>query len=110
MEKINIEEMPLEDSKSHPGVLKKRTLLKDKGSLVSSSEAYLGPGKKVDAHEHEDMEEMFYILEGSGIARVGSEEEAIKKGDVIFIPINNPHALENTGNDVLRFITIGLRV
>lgn len=110
MNKENIENLPLEDSKSHPGALTKKALIKNKGNLISISEAYMNPGKKVDAHEHKDMEESFYILEGNGIIRVDEEEEILKKGDVIFIPINHPHAIENTGKDVLKFITVGVKV
>jgi len=55
-------------------------------------------------HSHEP-EQMYYILEGSGIMTVDNEEQEIVKGDCIFIPSNSKHGLKNTGDTVLKYLS-----
>ncbi len=111
MRKKNTNEILLEDS--HGGILKKRVLVRKnevQSNLIFMNEAYLDPGKKLEAHKHLDMEEIFYILEGSGILTVGDENENINNGDVIVVPLNHPHCIENTGRNTIKFLTIAIKV
>ena len=60
-------------------------------------------------HNHRINEEMFFILEGSGEVRIGSETFPIKKGDVIAHPPGGPetaHQIVNTSNAELKYLAI----
>jgi mannose-6-phosphate isomerase-like protein (cupin superfamily) len=62
------------------------------------------PGGVQPPHAH-DPEQMYYILEGTGMITVGSEREPVGSGDCIGFPSNTIHGLENTGATVLRYLS-----
>jgi mannose-6-phosphate isomerase-like protein (cupin superfamily) len=62
------------------------------------------PGGIQKPHAH-DPEQMYYILEGSGMMTVGSEREPVGPGDCIAFPSRTVHGLENTGGTVLRYLS-----
>jgi quercetin dioxygenase-like cupin family protein len=64
------------------------------------------PGGIIPLHTHPEKHETF-ILEGEA-KLLGSEGDAVaKKGDVVFVPPNQPHGYENThGSKVFRSIDV----
>lgn len=58
----------------------------------------LRPGAKHDIHRHPNAEEWEYIISGSAIKHVGSESLQLKAGDVVFVPKNVYHGLENASD------------
>ncbi len=66
----------------------------------------LEPGKSIPPHYHPDFEEIYYVLSGYGIMTIGDDQKEISRGDVVYIPAVSAHALVNTGNVALRFITV----
>lgn len=68
------------------------------------------PGIAVETHEHEDVEEVYYVIQGQGKMRIGDEEKLVSEGDAIYLPPQKPHTLMNIGTHPLRFICIGARV
>jgi mannose-6-phosphate isomerase-like protein (cupin superfamily) len=64
------------------------------------------PGGVQHIHSHEP-EQMYYILEGSGIMTVDAEDRPVQAGDCIFFPSFAKHGLENTGGTVLRYLSAG---
>ena len=65
--------------------------------LCSLAEETLPPGASVGRHHHVLTEEVYYIVEGSGLMTVGAETSAVGAGDAVFIPRGHAHTLENTG-------------
>jgi mannose-6-phosphate isomerase-like protein (cupin superfamily) len=63
--------------------------------------ASLPPGGALREHRHE-QEEVYLVLEGSGMVRVGDEEFPVEAGSAIFIPGGTLHSCENTGASELR--------
>ena len=63
--------------------------------------ARLPPGGALHEHRHV-QEEVYLVLEGSGLVRVGDEEVAVGAGSAVFIPGDAPHSCENTGASDLR--------
>src|SRR4051812_40380908 len=65
------------------------------------------PGKRVfPFHNHRVNEEMFFVLEGEGEVRIGSETYPIHKGDIIACPpgdASTAHQISNTGSEELRY-------
>jgi uncharacterized cupin superfamily protein len=74
----------------------------------------LPPGKRAwPFHCHYVNEEMFLILEGSGIVRVGDREYPIRKGDVIAAPAggrDTAHQIVNTSNEELRYLSVSTMI
>jgi mannose-6-phosphate isomerase-like protein (cupin superfamily) len=64
----------------------------------------MAPGGVQKVHNHEP-EQMYYILEGSGIMTVDDEREQVKAGDCIHFPSFANHGLENTGGTILRYLS-----
>jgi quercetin dioxygenase-like cupin family protein len=63
--------------------------------------ANLPPGGVLHEHRHE-QEEVYLVLEGSGLAKVGDEEIAVEAGSAVFVPGDALHSCENTGTSDLR--------
>jgi uncharacterized cupin superfamily protein len=72
------------------------------------------PGKRAfPLHNHRVNEEMFFILEGTGEARIGDEVFAVKPGDIVACPPGGPeraHQLTNTGLVELRYLAVSTKV
>ena len=58
------------------------------------------PGKRsCPFHSHRAEEEMFFIVEGEGLLRYGSETRKIRAGDVICCPVGGPETAHQIVND-----------
>jgi quercetin dioxygenase-like cupin family protein len=55
----------------------------------------LKPGSKHDIHRHPNAEEWEYVVSGSAVKHVGDETVRLEAGDVVFVPANVFHGLEN---------------
>lgn len=70
----------------------------------------IAPGKRAfPRHNHRVNEEMFFVLEGSGEARIGDETFPVRAGDVIACPPGGPetaHQLSNTGTAELKVLAV----
>ena len=72
----------------------------------SLAEETLPPGKTVTPHHHEVLEEIYYILSGSGVMTIGEESREVSAGDAIYIPKHNVHTLTNTGADEMKLLLV----
>jgi mannose-6-phosphate isomerase-like protein (cupin superfamily) len=72
----------------------------------SLAEEILPPGASVGRHHHVWTEEVYYILEGSGVMTVGDETRAVGAGDAVFIPSGQAHTLENTGPSPMTLLLV----
>lgn len=43
-------------------------------------------GRKSNPHSHETEEQLYYILKGRGVVRVGDERTEVKEGDTVYLP------------------------
>jgi len=71
----------------------------------------LPPGKRAfPMHSHRVNEEMFFVLEGTGEIRIGSERHPIRQGDMIACPAGGPetaHQIINSSqSDELRYLAV----
>ena len=69
----------------------------------------LEPGKRAwPYHAHHVIEEMFYILSGSGTLRHAGEEYPLRAGDFIASPADpdQPHQIINTSGEQLVYIAL----
>ena len=57
---------------------------------------YFPPGSHHEIHRHEHAEEVEYLIQGQGVARVGEDDVAMGVGDAVFVPRNDYHGFRNT--------------
>ncbi len=69
----------------------------------------VGPGKTAwPRHAHLGNEEAIYILEGSGVLRVGDETKSVVAGDFVSFPRGKAHAhqLVNDSDSTLAYLCV----
>ncbi len=68
----------------------------------------LAPGEAPPLHQHDDMEQVFYVIEGRGRLQIGGESEGllVGPGDVVRIPVARPHRIHCLGATTLRYLAI----
>jgi mannose-6-phosphate isomerase-like protein (cupin superfamily) len=72
----------------------------------SVAEALLGPGQGTRAHRHRMSQEVYYILEGGGVMRLGEDTFNVAPGDAILIPPGRTHSVNNNCAGVLRILCV----
>jgi mannose-6-phosphate isomerase-like protein (cupin superfamily) len=72
----------------------------------SLAEEILPVGAAVGKHFHKETEEIYYIIEGSGLMTVGDETREVSAGDAVFIPRNHTHTLKNTGTEPMKILLV----
>jgi len=69
----------------------------------------LEPGEAPPLHRHPDTEQVFYILEGEAELRIGpgaAERYRVNPGDVVCIPPDTWHMIDNDGRVPVRYLSI----
>jgi mannose-6-phosphate isomerase-like protein (cupin superfamily) len=100
----NIESVPAFETKDGSEI---RELLAHRNSAIrnqSLAEARLPPGASTTPHFHPLAEEIYYILEGTGLMKIGTQRQSVHLGDAIAIPPGQVHQITNTGQSVLKFL------
>ena len=69
------------------------------GQIQMINWAKLPKGKSFKAHFHQDMQEIFIILDGSATITISDESETIYKGDLVIIPIKATHTMTAKDQD-----------
>jgi len=62
------------------------------------------PGGMAEAHIHEEMEQVFIVLGGEGLFKVGSEKQKLGKDTIIFVPSGQTHEIHSVGDSPLRLL------
>jgi mannose-6-phosphate isomerase-like protein (cupin superfamily) len=62
------------------------------------------PGARQTNHSH-DPEQVYVVLAGHGKMTVGDDQQSVTAGDLIHIPANTAHSIENTGETVLEYVS-----
>ena len=73
----------------------------------------LPPSTSTGPHLHREVAEFYYVMGGHGAVMVaveksGPEVASIRTGDAIPIQLNEVHSVENTGNEPLEFLIVGV--
>ena len=72
----------------------------------SLAEESLPPGATITMHHHQVLEEIYFILEGSGVMTIGEEQREVGAGDAVYIPKKSRHSLTNTGTSPIRLLLV----
>ena len=59
------------------------------------------PGQEHAAHTHSGQDKLYFVLEGSGVVRVGEDTVLLNAGDAAFAPSGTVHSIQNPGPDRL---------
>lgn len=70
----------------------------------------LPPGTSVGRHRHVGVEEVYYVMNGSGEAQVDQETAIIQYGDAVPVHPSEVHTFRNNGSQDLEFMIIGIAV
>jgi len=94
-----------------PGVLKK--VLVQAGELIEGrvqmiNWALLPSGRSFQAHYHEDMQELFILIQGSATIDIEGDCAELNTGDAVFIPVAAVHTMHNTTDRDAAYIAIGI--
>jgi mannose-6-phosphate isomerase-like protein (cupin superfamily) len=74
--------------------------------LWGAAIASVRPGETTTPDQH-DESETFVIICGRGAMHIGAEREILETGDVVYIPKNEPHRIQNLSDTApLVFISI----
>src|SRR5258706_9016433 len=61
----------------------------------------LPKGAGIPVHQHTAMDELLYVLEGSGSGQLGEARTPLEKGSAIYIPKGAWHGVQNPDADLL---------
>jgi mannose-6-phosphate isomerase-like protein (cupin superfamily) len=81
-------------------------------SEAETSEVFivvLDPGEAPPVHVHHDTEQIFYMIQGTGVLRIGEDASLkfrVNLGDVIRIPLNTFHSLVCDGKEPIVYLSI----
>ena len=62
----------------------------------------IAPGGAIPAHSHPEYDEILFVHEGEGFARLGSQERSVTAGTTIYIPPKTRVSVKNTGRRNLK--------
>ena len=94
-----------------PGVWKKVLFQRadlQAGSVQMVNWAKLPGGRSFAAHYHEDMQEIFIILQGAVQLSVGGETAVLQAGDSVRIDPREVHRMDNDGDEDVEYLAIGI--
>ncbi len=93
----------------------RRQLILSKADFISSqmeamTKGFLSPKGVFDWHSHKDIDEFFLVTKGSGVIEFDDGAKInYSKDDLIYIPANIKHRIENTGKLENEFFFIRLK-
>ena len=59
------------------------------------------PGQQNAAHTHDSQDKLYYVLQGSGLVRIGEEAATLHAGDAALAPAGVVHSILNSGAEKL---------
>ena len=107
---INIDELEYEDDGENAAGKHARFAPSIGAKQLGYSIAICPPGKSTcPFHNHRRNEEMFLILEGTGLLRFGKDEYALRPNDIIACPAGDQsvaHEIINNGDVDLKYLAM----
>ncbi|AEV68877.1 cupin domain-containing protein [Acetivibrio clariflavus] len=77
-----------------------------KGKARLCAKITINPGCSIGLHQHDNEEEIFYVVKGKGTVDDNGTLSEVKAGDAILTGNGASHAVENTGDEPLEMIAI----
>jgi len=67
---------------------------------------FVNPGHRLSYQYHHNRNEIWAIVKGKGKATLNDDDRLVKEGNVILIPANSKHRIENNSKEELIFIEV----
>lgn len=64
----------------------------------------VAPGSRQRLHDH-DSEQVYVLVAGRGLMRVGAEEREVAAGDLVRVPSGAAHGIRNVSGEVLTYVS-----
>ena len=99
------------ENPNDPGCLKKVMASKDDllvGRVMMVNWSKLPQGKSFQSHYHEDMQEVFVMIDGTVAMDVDGETFELAGGDSILIDPREIHRMTNTGETDVTYLVFGI--
>lgn len=92
-----------DEEASHNAHIKKKVMLKagDLPHVTGFSQARFPSGEIASSHQHDDMFEVFYVEQGTGVIRVDEQEVILEPGVCVSVSPGEHHEIENTSKEEL---------
>jgi mannose-6-phosphate isomerase-like protein (cupin superfamily) len=74
------------------------------GDKLAATWVDVAPGGRQIPHDHPEVQ-LYIIVAGGGRMRIGDEAKDVTAGELIHVPSGVKHGIENTGADVLSYVT-----
>ena len=92
-----------------------RPLFDQRNDALRSSTSYLWyttieAGQANAAHVHEDIEKIYYILDGSAHIVCGEDAADVSPGEAFFLPAEVEHSITNSGDTQLRMLVYASKI
>lgn len=68
------------------------------------------PGITLEPHAHKRHEQIYFIIEGTGIVSVGGEKRRVNSGDAIYLPPDISHSFVNDSDKPCAMICVGANI
>lgn len=105
---IDPQTLPTYSPQQHEGTVNRRLVGRETGA--AHVEVVLGvvqPGGKAEMHQHDDLEQVIYVLEGRAAVRVGDGERfEVGPGQLLFFPPTTPHEIVVVGDQAYHALVI----
>ncbi|WHH61035.1 cupin domain-containing protein [Petroclostridium sp. X23] len=79
-----------------------------KGKCRIFAKITMNPGCSIGLHPHENEEEVYYILSGTGTVNDNGNIKEVKVGDAVLTGGGAQHSIENTGDQPLVLMAVVL--
>lgn len=83
-----------------------RKALGHEGSKLDVGLLLYAPGQTTPEHTHQDMDEVFYVVEGEGLLTINGKEFELREKDIILSPRGEGHGFYNTNSKNLIVLQI----
>src|SRR5688572_9427704 len=70
---------------------------------------YLPPGEANETHVHDDIEKVYFVLQGECLVKCGDDESRVAAGDFFFLPARVEHSVLNVGTNEAQMIVFAAR-
>lgn len=97
--------------RENPGVWKRVIASRDEllaGQVQMINWVKLPVGSSFRAHYHEDMEEMFIVVDGLATMKCGDDEVNLGPGDTVVVAPREVHVMWNRGDRDVQYIVVGI--
>jgi quercetin dioxygenase-like cupin family protein len=64
------------------------------------------PGQVHELHSHQEMDKLYYVLEGDGIFLLEGRHQPMRAGELMIAPEGVPHGIRNTGTGRLLVLAV----